>query len=52
MGRNAASEEIIHLQCDHHHESTSRAWFHTNHIDPCIGVMQIPTSKASEILCP
>jgi hypothetical protein len=56
MKRHAAkkvtSENIRRIDNNHHIESTSRAWFHPDHIDLRIGVVQVTTSEPSEIVFP
>jgi hypothetical protein len=45
------SENIIRLEYNHHFKSTSGPRLHSDHIDLCIGVMQITIGKPSEVFC-
>ena len=46
-----ASEEIRHFKYDHHLILASGAWFHANHINVRIWMVQITASKSAEVLC-
>jgi hypothetical protein len=49
--KKIASEDITRLQYDHHLNSATRAYFHGDHTDLCVGVVQITIGESSEIFC-
>jgi hypothetical protein len=46
------SEKIRCIENNHHVESTSCAWFHPDHLELGIGVVQVTTGKQPEIIFP
>jgi hypothetical protein len=50
--KKVTSEKIRCIENDHHVASTSCAWFHPDHLDLRIGVVQVMTNKPPEIVFP
>ena len=47
----ASLEKIIRLEYDNYFNSTSGPYFHIDHTDLCIGVVQTTNGKSSKIVC-